>query len=55
MFRSSLAMMKVSAVVLLTLPLTVASLNAQTANPGDDPDVSQTPPGAVNDTPTVWS
>ena len=39
MFRSSLAMMKVSAVVLLTLPLTVASLNAQTANPGDDPDV----------------
>ncbi|HJO04303.1 MAG TPA: serine hydrolase domain-containing protein [Acidobacteriota bacterium] len=38
MFRSSVAL-KVSIVVLLTLPLTVASLNAQSARPADDADV----------------
>ncbi len=39
MFRSSFATLKMSVVVLLTLPLTVASVNAQSPNPGDDPDV----------------
>ncbi len=39
MFRSSFAMMKASVFVILALSLTSSSLNAQTPNPGDDPDV----------------
>ena len=39
MFRSRFPTLKVSVLVLLTIPLAVTSLTAQSPNPADDPDV----------------